>query len=222
MLRRLPRRQMAGMGLLVLLVAVTFSSAPEPTLGLVERTVSDPAAFALALVGLYLIRPVLAIPTMAAAAVVGYGYGVAVGVPVALLGTTLSSIPPYLAGRYLRCTDGLLGRLCASGEAYFEVTGDVRGVLAARLAPTPSDPISYAAGLSRVRPQPFLVGTVLGELHWTVLAVVAGASVRDLSAGALPSVPMTVIVLTAVAALAVLAGPAYRSALDRRTDGVES
>lgn len=216
---RLPRRRLAGLGLLVALAVATVATDTGSAVALVERTLADPTWFALSLVVLYLVRPMLAIPTMAAAAVVGYGYGVWVGIPVALAGTTLSSIPPYLAGRYFRCTDGLLGRLCARGESFFQRTGDTRGVIAARLAPTPSDPTSYAAGLSQVRLRPFLAGTAVGEIHWTALAVVAGASVRELSGGVVPSVTPGIVLLTTLAALAVLAAPAYRAVVERRGGG---
>ena len=223
---RVPRQQLVGGGILLLFAVVALVSAPESVLSLIERAVENPLWFALALVVLYLVRPILALPTMAAAAVVGYGYGIAVGIPVALLGTTLSSILPYLVGRHFRSTDGLLGWLCAHGDAYFDVAGDVRGIVAARLAPTPSDPVSYAAGLAQVPLRPFLLGTAIGELHWTILAVVAGASLRELTAGTLPSFSPIVLIAATLAALVVLAGPIHRRVVgishdraERRADG---
>lgn len=205
------RRQLLGFGVLVAGIAVALLAAPETVVEFATPFVDDPVLFAVTLVLIYAIRPLLVLPTMAVAALVGFGYGLAVGIPIALLGTTLSSLPPYFLGRYLRTGEGMLGRWCVAGEDYFTVTGDTRGVVAARIAPVPSDAISYAAGLSRVPPRPFLVGTAIGELHWTILAVVAGASARHVTAGTMDSVSPVIVFIAVIGALVLVAGPLYRN-----------
>ena len=71
-----------------------------------------------------------------------------------------------LAGRRLARVDRLLG------ERGF------LAVLGARLMPVaPFAVVSYVAGLSGVRPRPYLMGTAVGLLPWSVLYVAIGASV---------------------------------------------
>ncbi|MFB9805974.1 hypothetical protein ACFFQF_11905 [Haladaptatus pallidirubidus] len=48
----------------------------------------------------YLVRPFFAWPTTAVAAAVGYVYGPVVGIPVALVGATMSSCVPFAGARY--------------------------------------------------------------------------------------------------------------------------
>lgn len=209
------RHGLIGLALLGGFILLALLGAPETTFRVVEGTIEDPVRFAVLLVLLYLFRPILALPTTIAAAIVGFGYGLQLGIPVALLGTTLSAIPPYYVGTALRSESGRLGRWCAAGESYFSVTGDTRGVIAVRLAPTPSDPVSYAAGLSNVRVRPFILGTAIGELHWTVVAVAAGASARELTAGELAITSPLLVLGAAGLATILLAGPLYRQLSER-------
>ena len=165
--------------------------------------------FPLVLIGLYAVRPLLAWPITLLSALVGFRYGVVIGLPVALVGAVLTSLPPFLAGRRVADDGGLWGRLADGSRRYFDSTGGLRGVVAARLAPTPAEPVSAAAGTAGVSTLSFVVGTVLGELPWTVAGVAAGASMNDLAlAGAAPG--PWLLVVCALAAAALLAGPAYR------------
>ncbi len=61
------------------------------------------------------------------------------------------------------------------------MTGETRGVLAARLSPVPAEPVSYGAGFARVSPRSFAVGTFIGEIPWVAVEVTAGASLRSLT-----------------------------------------
>ncbi len=76
---------------------------------------------------------------------------------------------------------GMFGWLGDSGRRIIEVTGETRGVLAARLSPVPADPVSYGAGFARVSPRSFAVGTFIGEIPWVAVEVTAGASLRSLT-----------------------------------------
>ncbi len=209
-MRAATRRQLVGVaGLLSLagLAAVLFS--PAAVLAGLERLAARPAVFALALVALYLIRPFLLWPVTSVAVLLGYLYGPAVGFVLAILGAALTALPPYLLGRYASEDIGLFGYVSDTGEQFFETTGDVRGVVAARFSPVPGDPISYAAGLCHVSPAPFLAGTMIGEVPWAVVAVFAGASMRTLNLSSFTVGPMLVIALAGLAVL-LLAGPTYR------------
>ena len=205
------RRQLAGFALAAaLLVAAGVLVSPEAVLRRLGSVADDPVRFAVLLAALHLVRPFLAWPVTLLAVVVGYGYGVALGLPVAIAGTVCTSTIPYLFARYLRGGGGLLGWLGDSGRALFDATGSTRGVVSARLMPIPSDVASYAAGVSGVALRPFVVGTAVGELPWMTVAVLAGDSMATLSAAGLEAIGPQLIVAAALAAVLLLAGPLYR------------
>lgn len=166
--------------------------------------------FPVVLVGLYLVRPFLAWPITALSVLVGYRYGVLVGVPVALAGAVATSLLPYYFGDRLPTAGSVLDRVRTGGERYFAAAGDVRGVAAARLAPTPAEAVSAAAGLAGVRPAAFVLGTVLGELPWTVAAVALGASLDTLTLST-SHVDLRLVLACVLFAVLVLAGPAWRT-----------
>lgn len=202
------RRQVAaGVGL-ALLLGLALLVSPGAVLSRARTAIHSPW-FPLLLVGLYLLRPFVAWPITLLSALVGYRYGLAVGLPVALVGAVFTSLPPYLAGRWLERDGGLLGRLAAGSERFFAGVGDLRGLVAARLAPTPAEATSTAAGAARVSLPVFVAGTLVGELPWTVAAVLAGDSLARFDPGALDPDPRLVLAGVVAAAL-LLAGPAYR------------
>ncbi|MFD1646431.1 TVP38/TMEM64 family protein [Haloarchaeobius litoreus] len=212
------RRALAG-AVVACVVVASLLTSPETALEHLATIANDPVAFAAVLVGLYIVRPFLAWPATLLAVVVGYGYGVALGVPVALAFVVGTSLIPFYATRWfdggtLEPTDtpdepdgGLRGHV----ERYFGATGHVRGVTAARLVPIPADIVSCTAAVSGVPTSAFVAGTLLGELPWTLAAVVVGSSAKELSTGGLGSVGLPLGVVTVAAAMVLLAGPAYRS-----------
>lgn len=206
------RGTLAGAAVLVALAAGVVAS-PERVLPALRAAVGSPW-FPLLLVGLYAVRPFLAWPITALSVLVGYRYGVAVGLPVALLGAVATSLLPYAAARRFGADGGLLGRVTDGATRYFETTGDFRGVVVARLVPTPAEAISAAAGFARVSVPAFAVGTVVGELPWTVGAVVAGDSMRRLAVGD-PVYDPGLVALAVGSGLVLLAGPAYRAYRER-------
>lgn len=207
---RVNRRGVALLALLgfVLLAAVAVS--PERTLERFRGVLFSPY-FPVVLLCLWLVRPFLGWPMSLVAALVGYRYGVVLGIAIAYPGSLLTTLPPYLLAARAADGDGggWLRRVAAGGERYFDAAGSVRGVVAGRLAPTPGDSVSGAAGLAGVPLPAFLLGTAIGEVPWTVAAVVAGASLDEFAAGAAPSNPLFLAV-GALAAAVLLAGPAYR------------
>jgi uncharacterized membrane protein YdjX (TVP38/TMEM64 family) len=195
-----------AVGALVLL-AVMFR--PARVLDTLRAAVASPW-FPVFLVGLYAVRPFLGWPISLLSALVGFQYGLLVGVPIALVGAVATSVPPFAAGRYAPADGRLFGRLTDGSQRYFRATGDLRGLVAARLAPTPPEAISGAAGAGGVGFATFAVGTLVGELPWVVAAVALGSSLDAFTMDAAHLDPA--FVLGGVAAAAVLLTPvAYRT-----------
>ena len=213
---------MVGIAVVVGAVALAgLALSPDRVLERLAALRSRPAAFAAVVTALYLVRPLVAWPLSLCSAVVGYGYEL-VGLPFALVGVCVTCLPPYVLGRYAggnndtESESGLVGRLSGSGERFVERTGGVRGVAAARLAPLPADPVSVGAGLSGVGFREYLRGTLLGEIPWTVAAVLAGRSLDRLATAGLAGASVELAVVAGAIALLVLAGPTYEFVRDRR------
>lgn len=195
-----------GAAVLLIVGLGAVLTSPRWVLTRLDWLAADPVRFTAALVALALIRPLLAWPTTLIAVVVGYGWGLR-GLPVALALIALTSVPPFLVAR--RSADG--GRVATAGARAVDATGDLRGVIVSRLLPAPSDVVSVGIGLSGVPLRAFLVGTAVGELPWAFAGVVAGGSIqRVLREGLGAVIEPQLILAAAVAALLLLAGPAYR------------
>ena len=207
------RRHRAAVGIAALLVVAVGATLTSPRwlLARLDWLAADPVRFAAALLLLALVRPVLAWPTTLIAVAVGYGWGLR-GLPVALVLIALTSAPPFLLAR--RSADG--GRFATASARAVDATGDLRGVIASRLLPAPSDVVSVGIGLSGVPLRVFLVGTAVGELPWAFAGVVAGDSIDRLLREGLGSVIDPRLAIAAgIVALLLLAGPAYRHLRDR-------
>lgn len=202
------RRSRAVLGAAILLLVAVGAALTSPRwlLARLDWLAADPVRFAAALVALALVRPLLAWPTTLIAVVVGYGWGLR-GLPIALALIALTSLPPFLLAR--QSANG--GRFATAGAKAVDATGDLRGVIVSRLLPAPSDVVSVGAGLSGVPVRAFLVGTAVGELPWAVAGIVAGRSIdRVLREGLGSVVEPQLLVAAGVAAVLLLAGPAYR------------
>ncbi|QPV63507.1 TVP38/TMEM64 family protein [Halosimplex litoreum] len=219
---RATRRQLAGLGALALALAagaVVFS--PAAVLESLVALSGDPWRFLAVLVVLYVVRPFVLWPVSLLSLTVGYVYGAAVGIPIAAAGVAVSTAPPFLLARRFRTDEGVLGRTAGVGDRIVTATGGFRGLVAARLAPIPSDVTSSAAGLSDLSPRTYLAGTLVGETPWIVGAVVAGASMHTLSVDGLDQGIALVAAATAVSGL-LLAGPTYRLVRERYDLGVDA
>lgn len=210
------RRQAVGLALVAVVVAASLAAGPDHLVRVARRLADRPVLFGALLVGVYLVRPLFAWPTTLVALLAGYAYGPVWGFPVALAGTTASALLPFLAARYVGAGSGLVAQLGDSGERFFAAAGDLRGMVASRLAPAPSDPVSAAAGLSGVSTGAFVVGTAVGEVPWTAAAVLAGSSLDSLSTAGLSTVSWELLAAAGAVAVALLAGPAYRAVSVRR------
>jgi uncharacterized membrane protein YdjX (TVP38/TMEM64 family) len=202
------RRQFAGMALLGGVVATgALLLSPERFLSALAAVGARPAVFLPLLAAGYLLRPAVAWPISALSVVVGYVYGIP-GIPLALAGAVLTCFPPYLLARRARTDAGVLGRVGDSGRRYFRATGDLRGLVVARLVPLPADSVSYAAGVSGIGLGTYALATAIGETPWVTGAVLVGASMERLAVNRSAG-PWFVVGAVVLAAL-LLAGPAYR------------
>ena len=223
-------RALAGALVVAGLIAVGVLVSPTTVLETVDAVATDPLAFGVVVAGLYLVRPALAWPTTPLAVVVGYGFGVSAGVPIALAGVVTTVLPVFVAVQWLTGDDtasptddeGLLERTGETVTRYYETAGPLRGVTASRLAPIPSDVATCAAAVSGVELRYLIVGTAIGELPWTVAAVVVGASAATVSTSGIGDFGLALSLGCALAAVLLLAGPLYRTLrarANRRTDG---
>ena len=221
-------RAIAGTVLATVIVAAGVIVSPSAAITAVESLAADPVLFGAVVAGLYLIRPLFAWPTTPLAIVVGYGYGVSLGVPIALVGVVVTVIPVFLAARWIvdptdRATSAttrgsdLVARAGDVTRRYYRAAGPIRGVTASRLAPIPSDVSTCAAAASGVRLRHLVVGTAIGELPWTVAAVVVGASAATITTGGFGELGLALSAACLLAAGVLLAGPLYR-VLQARTD----
>lgn len=209
-MNRATARQLAGIGVVVAIAgAAALSTSPSSLFAHAEALAARPALLALALVGLYLVRPALAWPISALSILLGYLFG-PVAIPVALGGAVLTALPAYALARYLGHDAGLLARVGDAGSVVRKTTGDLRGIIAVRLAPLPTDPVSYAAGLAGVPLRPYVAGTALGEAPWVVATVLLGASMGQLTTVGVTGDPLLLVTTVALAVLLALSGPAYR------------
>jgi uncharacterized membrane protein YdjX (TVP38/TMEM64 family) len=181
-------------------LALGFAAVVRP--GRVEGVIRTALAsrwFPVALLGLFALRPLLAWPVSLLGGLAGYRYGL-VAVPIAVVGTAVPSLLPFYAGRRLPTGDGVVGRAAAAGRRCLDDVGDVRGVVAARFAPTPAPAISAACGAVDLPAGRFLLGTVAGQLPWIVGGVLVGRSLARFDADALAGTGALAVVLALVAA----------------------
>ena len=209
-MHRATARQLAGIGVVAVVAgAAALATSPSALFAHAETLAARPALLAVALLALYLARPLLAWPISALSILLGYLFG-PVAVPVALAGAVLTTLPAYATARYLGHDAGLLARVGDAGSLVRKTTGDLRGVIAVRLAPLPTDPVSYAAGLAGVPLRPYVLGTALGEAPWVVATVLLGASMGQLTTVGVTGDPLLLVTTVALAVLLALSGPAYR------------
>jgi uncharacterized membrane protein YdjX (TVP38/TMEM64 family) len=202
------KRYAAGV-LVAAVVVVAVVVRPERALGVLRSALASPW-FPAILVGLYAVRPLLGWPISLLSALVGFKYGILVGVPVALAGAVATSLPPFFAGRFAPSDGRLFGRFSGGSTRYFDAAGPLRGLVAARLAPTHPEPVSAAAGAGGVRLRAFAAGTLLGEFPWVLGAVAVGSGLDVFTVQAI-SVDVLFLAAGLLAALAVLSPVAYRA-----------
>lgn len=204
------RRQLASVAGLVAVagIAAVFLS-PARVVGELEHLAAHPLQFAIALAAVYLVRPFLFWPVSSIAVLLGYLYAPTVAIPIALLGAALTGLPPFALARYADSDAGVFRVFADPARGLVDAVGEVRGVIGGRLSPVPGDVVSYAAGLSEVSLGAFLLGTIIGEIPWALVAVVAGNSMRTLTVSGFRPDPVVLLGIAGLAVL-VLGRPLYR------------
>ena len=199
-------------GVVALLVAGGLLLSPD---AVIQRFVAllDSPYFPLVLLGLYLVRSLIAWPITALAVLVGFKYGLLLGIPIALAGAVVSTYVPYAITRYTDFESDLLERAERIADHFFDATGDLRGVITARVAPVPAQTTSVAAGAAPVHTREYLLGTAIGEIPWAVAAVMIGTSIHRLTVENVSFSPW-LIAGTVLATAVLLAGPAYKLLTD--------
>jgi uncharacterized membrane protein YdjX (TVP38/TMEM64 family) len=152
---------------------------------------------------LYIVRPLLAVPASLLAVLVGFRFGLFVGLVIAEVGFVISSTLVFTAGRYTVADGRVLGPVAESAEQFVDHTGEFRGVFSATLLPSPPDPVSYASGLSGVPLSQFALGTLAGGLPWMALYVSLGHSMSSLRLDNIRVGRQFLVVVTLLAVLTV-------------------
>ncbi|MGY1603519.1 TVP38/TMEM64 family protein [Geodermatophilus sp. SYSU D00815] len=177
-----PERTWARLVALLVLLAVGGVAAlvlDLPSLGAVRARLDDAGGTGLVVLALALGVALLApVPRTALSVLVGAVAGFWPGLAVALGGAVLGGLGAFALGRWLGrpAATRLAGGRLARVDQLLGRRGFV-SVLAARLLPVvPFTPLSYAAGLTAVRPVAYAAATVLGVVPGTVVQVGIGAS----------------------------------------------
>ena len=214
MVSQATRRQVASLaGLAVLFGGAALVFSPGTVLSSLAGLSERPWLFLSAITVLFLVRPLLMWPVSVFAVTIGYVLGIEYGVPVAVAGTVVSNTVVFLLARYARTDAGVVGFASRSGDRFVDLTGELRGVVVARLAPVPADVVSSAAGLSDVSLRAYVVGTLIGETPWIAAEVVAGSSMHTLSVHGL-SHSLSLLVGASALSAVLLARPLYRYVRD--------
>ncbi|MEM7576344.1 MAG: VTT domain-containing protein, partial [Planctomycetota bacterium] len=204
-----------------------FASAPWLGPWLAER---GAAGVALYVAGFVLLAGFALLPTYAQAGLAGFAFGVAWGVPAALLGFTGASFLGYaiarrVAGDRLAEATDAEPRLAALRHALLQGSFvRVLGMVTLLRLP-PNSPFALTnlafAGLKVPLPA-FIVGTVLGMTPRTVVAVVLGASIEQFDKDNLGNNTALLIGLVVTVLVVVIITVMARRVLDRVSPPEES
>jgi len=184
-------------------------------------TISNPADSRLillfGLLGLYLVRGFLLWPLSAFSVFIGYVSGIPDGIPLVLVGTVFTCFPPFLIGKRLGRETEYFASVAAAEEV-FTATGELRGMIAARVSPMPADIVSYGAGMAGVTSRTFIAGTLVGELPWAIGYVFLGDSLHSFSTAAANHISMQYISAAMIVAILLVARPLIRYLSARQSE----
>jgi uncharacterized membrane protein YdjX (TVP38/TMEM64 family) len=131
-------------------------------------------AFGVLLVA-FALRPLTLLPSTVLTAFAGFLLGPVLGLVVATVAVTSTSLVPYAATRVMR---GAALQPPRAGWRSDLARRPFAAVLAARLMMLPGDLVNAAAGVLRVPLLPFVGATLLGGTPGLLVGVLAGASLR--------------------------------------------
>ena len=127
------------------------------------------------LLAAFAVRPLTLLPSTVLTAFAGFLLGPALGLALATVAVTLTSLLPYGAARVMR---GRAVRPPRAGWRSELARRPFAAILGARLMMLPGDLVNAAAGVLRVPLLPFVGATLLGGAPGLLVGVLAGASLR--------------------------------------------
>lgn len=198
-----------GVGSILLAALAIAALAPHELLVSRIATLESGGLVLLGILLAYVLRPLVFGPMSIITVFVGFRFGVGLGLFVAILGTVLSTLPPYVFARRYGRQVGVFQGLGRSGIRAIRVTGELRSVVSARLSPVPADPVSYGAGFSNVAVGSYVLGTIIGELPWALAFLYLGDSLQRWSTSS-ATIDLRLIAVFSLGAALLLAGPTYR------------
>jgi len=164
---------------------------------------------AVGLAAFYLIRPFVFWPLSLVSIFTGYLVGFPLGVPLVLTGTLVSCAPQFVFANRFHDANKHVSRAADASESFVDTTGELRGMIAARLSPAPADAVSIWAGLAGVSGWAFALGTVIGELPWAVFYVSIGQSLQGFPSDTGQSVDTEFVLLISTCAVLLVVRPLY-------------
>lgn len=155
---------------------------PRAALAGPASALQDSPWFAVGLLGAFLARAVVLLPSTLLTVLAGFALGPVVGGVVALLGATGSGLLAYGLARGVAPASRVAGVARRRGRLAVwreRLRRDAfRSTLIARLALVPGDLVNIAAGTARVPWRPFALATLIGGAPGLFAAVLAGASLQ--------------------------------------------
>ncbi len=191
-----------AIGLLAALVAAAFVlPVPKPDEVRAWALGAAGDAAVLLMFATYVFATLIPIPRTVFSLASGLLLGPVVGVLVAITATAVSGLMSFALARWV--LRGMVQRHMDRPKVKTLNErlsgGGWMAVASLRLIPVaPFLPVNYTCGVLHVRTWPYLIGTVLGSLPGTIVAVVVGDTLTNM--------PPTVVVLMAILAIAGLAG----------------
>jgi uncharacterized membrane protein YdjX (TVP38/TMEM64 family) len=171
-----PRRFVAILAAIVILVAVALLMPLPTAVQLRDWATSVGPWFPLAFLGAHIVATVFPFPRTAFTLAAGLLFGPFLGVPLAVVASTISAV---IALFLVRAADWQLSRLVrhprvGSLDARLRERGWL-AVLSMRMIPAvPFSVLNYAAGASAVRVLPYTLATFVGLMPGTAAVVILG------------------------------------------------
>jgi uncharacterized membrane protein YdjX (TVP38/TMEM64 family) len=212
-------RILVAVGLLAVVVAAAFLlPVPKPN-ELRSWALGAGSAAPLLMFVTYVFATLIPIPRTVFSLASGLLLGPVVGVLVAITATGVSGWMSFALARWVGrgMVKRHMDRPAVKNLNERLSGGGWMAVASLRLIPVaPFLPVNYTCGILSVRTLPYMLGTVLGSLPGTIVAVVVGDTLTNM--------PPTVVILMAICAIAGLAGLWFatrRRSVDQLDEPVE-
>lgn len=126
---------------------------------------------------LYVLRPLIFFPASWLTIAGGSIFGPVWGIPIVMIASNSSAVPPYFVGRFLG--QGVLDESAGLVQKYAQRlrNNSFETVLLMRLIFLPYDLVHYICGFLKIDLKAFVLATALGSLPGTVAYVLFGASI---------------------------------------------